>query len=116
MSMSMEHTFAEDVVDTARSAVMFISMAIMTTTLPTFTSQSSTTRSAATNAKTLTVTAVINMPTTVTSGNCGRGIIAAATSTTMPLQVPSWSMIGPLDDPRRYSSLQSPLCQSTTVC
>lgn len=113
----MRHTFVGDVVDTARSTIMFITMVSITTISPTFISQNNITRSTTTNAKILTIDTgivVINMLTIVTSESYGRGIIAVATNTTT-LQVPSSSMIGLLNDLNQYFSLRSPLCQSTMV-
>jgi hypothetical protein len=117
MDIDMEHTFVGDVVDTARSAIMFITMASITTISQTFISQSNITRSTTTNAKALTMDTgivVINMPTTVMNESYGRDIIAVTTNTTT-LQVPSSSMIGLLKDLNQCSSLRSPLYQSTMV-
>ncbi|RSL60191.1 hypothetical protein CEP54_006929 [Fusarium duplospermum] len=81
----MKHIFAEDVVDTARSTIMSITMPDITTISPTFISQSNMTRNTITNAKPINADiVVINMPTTVTNASFGRGSIAVATSTTTP--------------------------------
>ena len=117
MGIGMGHTFVGDVVDTAKSIIMSITMVSITTISPTFTSQSNITRSTSTNAKILTIDTgivVINMPTTVTNESYGRGIIAVVTNTST-LQAPSSSMIGLLNDLNQYFSLRSPLYQSMMV-